>query len=341
MTNTSPTSNVRPASQLLRVPGDDTLWKKYSRRHEAPLSFVGSGAVHVLGFAVLWLFGYLFYLWIESPPKPLPIVGVRLQGDQAQVNHRDKPGERGKGDPDGQGDKDGQGLPDAEPQELFTPRPPLTPKEADTFRAVFPNNPELMDHEAVKPLFRLDKEVREQLMKNVNPPPQGDKDGKKKGGRGSGTPGDPDGRAPTNREERMLRWVLMFDTRDGQDYLHQLRDLGAIVAVPVGSDGKEYKFCDLTKRPYQFVDGDLASVNRIWWTDDKPQSVRSLMAVLGFQGRPSHFHAFVPQELEQHLFKIELAYKGLKEEQIFETKFKCVRGADGKYTVKVFEQTRK
>ena len=132
-----------------------------------------------------------------------------------------------------------------------------------------------------------------------------------------------------------------LETRGGEDYLEQLRYLGAIIAVPSGPRPGDYQFCDLSKQPSRFVEGDLAAIQRISWTDDNPASVRSLMAALGARGNPSHFIAFMPLELEAKLFQRELAFQGLREDQIFETKFKCVRGPGGKYDVRVIDQKRK
>jgi hypothetical protein len=141
-------------------------------------------------------------------------------------------------------------------------------------------------------------------------------------GEGSGT--------LTQREKRMLRWSMLFDTSSGRDYVSQLRGLGAILAVPVREEGNtpDYKIVrDLSARPAKLLDEDISKIQRIYWVDDKPQSVNDVMTILGVPVRPSHFVAFMPEELEQKLFKLEkdwLAKKnaGHTEDDIVETRFR-------------------
>ena len=65
-----------------------------------------------------------------------------------------------------------------------------------------------------------------------------------------------------------------------------------------------------------------------------------VMQALGLKMRPSHFVAFMPEKLEQKLFKLELEYEGLKEDQIDETKFEVVKTANC-YEPRVIDQTPK
>ena len=60
----------------------------------------------------------------------------------------------------------------------------------------------------------------------------------------------------TQRQKRVLRWTMLFDTRDGDEYAEQLRALGAILAVP-GKDREYLVIRDLSKRP---VTGQVQSV---------------------------------------------------------------------------------
>jgi hypothetical protein len=159
-------------------------------------------------------------------------------------------------------------------------------------------------------------------------------------GEGSGT--GPGKAKLTKREERMLRWSMRFSTQNGADYLKQLKGLGAILAIPV-SDGPnpQYEIIrDLDRRPPKLIKEDLSKIQRIYWVDDKPPSVAGVMEALGLQMHPSHFVAFMPGQLEQKLFKLELNYRGLREDQIHETKFEVVRGPGG-YEPRVIEQVPK
>src|SRR5262249_1049162 len=97
-----------------------------------------------------------------------------------------------------------------------------------------PNGKRLIDPGAVNPELeqfqQWIKEARERLNAGL-------------GGRGDpkGSPnGSPNGKKPSKREERQLRWTMIFNTRDGTDYATQLDALGAILAVP-SADGKEFE----------------------------------------------------------------------------------------------------
>src|SRR5207249_4473680 len=66
----------------------------------------------------------------------------------------------------------------------------------------------------------------------------------------------------------------------------------------------------------------------------------SLTHALGVQLDVKHFVAFMPPQVEEKLFNIERNYRHLKEDDIYETKFK-VRVMGGKYEPYVVEQTKK
>ena len=152
-------------------------------------------------------------------------------------------------------------------------------------------------------------------------------------------PGEGAGRIANKREKRQLRWAMTFNTQNGVDYLNQLDGLGAIVAIPQES-GQFLVYHNL-KNPREAKVEDITKFNRIYWVDDKPPSVAGVMDALGLQGmHPSHFVAFMPEKLEKKLFEMELNYKGLKEDQIHETKFEVVKTANG-YEPRVIDQTPK
>src|SRR5579871_806035 len=100
MATATPTqsSSPRPVGQPLRVPPDDTMWTKYSAHGEAPLSFVGSAATHILAFVLVGVIAFLAYMgWIFSkPPHDLPVDTVRMPGG-------------GGGNPKGEGNGSGIG----------------------------------------------------------------------------------------------------------------------------------------------------------------------------------------------------------------------------------------
>jgi hypothetical protein len=143
----------------------------------------------------------------------------------------------------------------------------------------------------------------------------------------------------------MLRWSMVFNTRTGEDYVRQLRGLGAVLAVPVKESPlpkgppPEYKLVrDLSRLPAQLLDEDLSQINRISWEDKDPRSVQEVMSALGLRLRPSHFKAFMPLKLETKLFELERDHRGLAEDQIEETKFRIVE-KNGRFEPQVIEQT--
>src|SRR5262249_2282402 len=133
---------------------------------------------------------------------------------------------------------------------------------------------------------------------------------------------------------------LIFNTRDGNDYATQLDALGAILAAPTGN-GVEYLLIrDLKTRPVQGKVEDLAALERIFWIDDKPESVAGLARALGLKTNPRHIVAFFPLELESKLAQMERDHAGRKEADIAETRFDIIRGPGG-YEPKVTFQSGK
>src|SRR5262249_33341013 len=106
--------------------------------------------------------------------------------------------------------------------------------------------------------------------------------------------------AAGQRMSRLLRWTLIFDTKDGEDYARQLQALGAFLAAPEGG-GRFRVFRDLAKRPATGRIEDLREVNHISWVDDKKESVQSLSKALGLEPVPQHIVAFFPVKLEREL----------------------------------------
>jgi hypothetical protein len=149
----------------------------------------------------------------------------------------------------------------------------------------------------------------------------------------------------TRQEKRMARWAMVFDTSSGRDYLRQLAGLGAVLAIPVkeGPKGAEYqvvKNANLLNPPARLVKEDLSKYKGIRWTDDNAESVAQVMKALGLAGRPSHFIAFMPQQLEDKLAGLEKKFAGRAEDDIYETRFK-VKAEGNRYTPVVIDQTPK
>jgi hypothetical protein len=326
----------------LRTPPEQQFWQRYSPHHEAPLSGIGTFAVHILLAGFLLMAGYLGWLSLGRSKIEPKIDVVRLDRG-------------GNGRPDlGNGPSDG-GQP-KEVADLAAPEPNSPPSESSP-------RPDLATPKSATPLppQETGKDANERIIKDANSNLQklerlnndlqkklgflaGARSGsERKGGSGDHNrgPGDgPDRGTIDRRMQRTLRWRLDFDTRNGEDYLRQLRGLGAILAIPKDSSGKEnWIIRDLAGRPPKLLNEDVTSFNRIFWIDDKAQTVASVMRALALDQKPERFIAFMPKELEDKLFDLEKSYRGLKEDEIQETVFK-VRVENDKFTPYVVQQSK-
>jgi hypothetical protein len=327
MTSTlpSPDAASRPEDQKL-VPPDERFWRRYSPHGELPLSGASSLAVHLLLFGLLLLSAWLAFAVFRQAGRALPVDAVRLE-----------PGGNPQGDGKAPGAGNGlieQGKGEEEISDPITDggekRPPLK-ANADVGRPIQFDEKELRrGHPGDAMVFDRLREANQRIRGTEGQRrPGGGKDGE---GDGPGVGKQGKGKLAEQRD-RMLRWSLLFDTQNGRDYVAQLGGLGAILAVPVGKDEKKPDFKiirDLSARPAKLLDEDIGKIQRIFWVDDKPQSVGDVMAVLGVKAKPSYFVAFMPEDLENKLLKLEKAYlekhhKGRTEGDIDETRFRIKR----------------
>ncbi|HWG43638.1 MAG TPA: hypothetical protein VN688_12695 [Gemmataceae bacterium] len=335
-----------PANQPL-VPPDERFWQRYSRHGELPLSGATSLALHLLVFGLAVLAAWLAYAVFSHTSRSLPVEAVRL----------DIGG--GGGDPRAKGEGPGRGEKVVEEGNKTEEAPANTETNDKVERPDLkvdpaPQKPPQFSDADLRRIQRSDtasSQAFERLAKaNIRVRlPDGKPAGRGQGGTGSGG-GSGDGQGTgtgngrgeghgklTQREKRMLRWSMLFNSNSGPDYLSQLQGLGAILAIPVreGAKGPEYQIVrDLSARPAKLLDEDISKIERIYWIDDKPQSVMDVMAVLRLPLQPSHFVAFMPKELEDKLLQLEIAYfekrhKGRGEDDILKTKFKINRTRKG------------
>src|SRR5262245_1631575 len=322
------------------VPPEERFWKRYSPHGEAPLSVSGSLALHVLVGGGLILAGVYLAALLYKPDRNIPVEAVRLG----------LPGKTGPGGDGLKGVAPGDGLKDDVPEgpddgPLFDDkslRPTaLTPVERKQIVQQYddPSSRILQDvnTDAMKRWARLDEGLRKRLSDGLRSgasrvgPPTG------KGGSGD----KPGGKLKlTQREKRMLRWHMLFTANSGKEYLAQLRSLGAILAIPVEEKkGAEpvYRLVRDLKPGAKLLKEDPSKLERIFWIDDKPQSVKDVVAALGLklERAPSRFVAFLPEKLEKELFAMEKRYveKVLKvkfdEDRIEQTRFQVVATAKG------------
>jgi hypothetical protein len=343
MATTTTSEKAVGGTQPISLPPEEKFWQRYSPHQEMPLSTIGSFAIHLLVIGGLILSAWLG--WFGFGKSDIP-----LKEDLVTFDNRPDPSEKDKvpeqkpggGNPanpiaateNKQGDPP-PGLgndkrPNLDLKPLATPDKLDLPKDDVVERLVLVSPPNIEMFETIKALG-LSKS-RDDLKPGKGPGGTG-KDGV--GGRN----GNPKGPLPIS-VKRMLRWSLIFNTRSGQDYLNQLRSLDAILAIPVG-DGNSFKIVrDLSGNgTARLLDEDVSSINRIFWSDNRPESVAAIMKAIGYPKTPSHFVAFMPKTLEQDMYELEAKYMGRSEDQIHETTFVVVRQRDGNYRPVVKSQT--
>jgi hypothetical protein len=303
------------------VPPEERFWVRYSPHHELPLSGVGSFTAHLLVIGLLLLCAYPLAHLFSRPVHQVPVEVVHLEPDGIPGGGGDGPAAR---PPAGKVEVGNEDRPNRHRDPDLPKRPELTVRGPKVEKVFDPKAVRQVQQGDLLPDPAAFKKLAEKVRSMEGEPGAG---GKVPGGNGEG-PGPGKGKL-NRRVERMLRWTLMFNTDNGADYLAQLRGLGAILAIPVNVENREFKFVRKLTPPAQLEEEDITKINRIYWVDEKPESVRDLMAALGVKMRPSFFVAFMPEELENKLFELEKAKAGGRpEDQILETKFKVKRTGD-------------
>jgi hypothetical protein len=232
-------------------------------------------------------------------------------------------------------------------------RPRLDPNQVASLPPAIKSNPALSEylknnHPNLANFVGTSKAAEDKLRQVVRRQPSGSpgRGGPgTDGGKGSGVgknegPGSGGDGTLSRREKRMLRWTLIFSTDprlQGRDYLQQLQGIGAILAIPT-PDGDYHIIRDLTQRPAQPRAEDLSQIDRIYWRDYDPNNVRDIAILLGLPVVPNHFAALMPKSVEDKMYQLEKDYKGLGEDQIYETKFKLRKTSSG-YQPFVISQT--
>jgi len=342
MTTAAPVSKVDPAQPLL--PPDEQFWQRYSPHGEMGISGTTSLVLHIL-ILVIVFFGALLVPWWLSTPSGKMLVQTVKRSNPNPLGGGGKPG--GIGDGPGLGalaapmltNKEEPALaqpliPDSEPPRLDSSTAKVAPPELRPD----PESERKMERGNNADIFKqIDATAMKKLRQGITPGAGKGGPGRK-GGKDAGDGTDKgkgvgDATATLDpRVVRMLRWVMQFETRNGPDYLAQLRSLDAILAIPMDKEGKQYKIIrDLSGQgPAKLLDEDLDKIQRIFWTDARPGSVKDMAGALGLKFVPQHFIAFMPEKLEAKLFELEKSKAGNRpEDEIDETKFKMERQPNG------------
>lgn len=324
-------------------PPEDAFWTRYSPHGEAPLSFAGSMGMHLLMFGVVVLLGMYALASQFKEEVKLPVEPVRIiPGGGGTPGGDPKEGKGGTGTVPQEDVKDE--IPKF-PELNLAPKPQLS--EVQRQELTKDLNPEdlqpIMESRAAPAIAALEQNIREKLANGIRAaegkagPGSGGGAGTGSGdGVGGGTGKGPKPKDLTKREKRMLRWHMIFTASTGPEYVAQMRAMGAVLAFPVGPD--KYQTVRDLKPGAKLQDEDLNGIQRIYWIDDKPASVRDVLAALGINlsPTPARFIAFMPEELEKKLYDMEKAYiervlrVKFNEDKIEETIFR-VTNIRGKY----------
>ena len=287
------------------------FWARYSPNYESVSSFIISFIVHIALVVLIMMLGWegLKKAIIGDVNRRMGVSSVRVGGSTAS------------GSPDAkEEDETIKALPKNKSidQESISDTPlKLNPAPIDKINVNKNPVKSLVDDANVKAqeLSRLGQNLKSKMM-----------DGMKGVGNTKGD-GVGDGRG-----ERMLRWIMVFNTTNGTDYLAQLMDLNARIAFPdPDKPGKFLVISNLGAKPTTTIELDLSAVSDIFWVDDKAQSVSNLSRAMGLQVKTEAFVVLMPVSVEEKLQKLEKnSLNGAKEEDIQETRF-AISKTGGKY----------
>jgi hypothetical protein len=320
MTTADPELDAPPKRRSMFLASLEWIWRRYSPNGEFPLSSLASFALYIFLIGIIPLLAWAYL----APDQTQPAVDVIRVADAAEA----APDDGTEFSPE-------DGLQMNEPSDApDVPLPETVPAEqvekvdqAQITEKVGPLEApkERLDDLAKRAAesARRAQEALDKFNDKLNHGNQG-----KSGDRGSGTA----------RGARPARWVLHFRNASTRDYMEQLEGLGASIAFP--DTGDKWRFYSKpASNPSSFELRDLNTENRLYWKDDRADSVRAVADFLGVRSAP-FMTAFLPLKLEDRMLQMELSYKNLEEDEIASTHFEVVARGGG-YDVIVVEQIPK
>src|SRR5262245_53609004 len=291
------------------VPGEETVWEKYSPNGEPALSGISSLLLHGLLLGLLVFSAAIAGCWS----------GQKVDLDEletVEIGNGEEGG--GGGNPEGEGNAPGNlSRPQDDVKQLTedkTPKPVL-PEEDLKVKASKPDEipdpsdlvmEKLKNKQEAKKLGPVLKDALEGLAgKGLGGSGQGGGEGTGFGkGKGSGV-GDGTGRM-NRRGRRQMRWELFWGQLDARVYLQQTEAAG-MWPVVIDRNGNPMKVVDYRQKPAKLELMDVKASKRNWFTDDKADSTTNIAAELGLDFVPVAVLFFYPIEFEEALLKKELA----------------------------------
>ena len=315
---------------LTPVPPDESFWRKHNRHLEMPTSLVLSLLIMAAAFAV---FAVLMLYAINPGPEKAPPPISMVDGGG--------PDEAGLGNVDA-----GQSGSDLKKAEATTPAPSLAVSQTpatDLPEVRTPDTPTPETDLGDRPSEAKPSDygqVADLMSRKLLPGSGGNRDGQGRSGIGAGA--GETGSGDDITKARSLRWVIKFKTVGGQDYLDQLRALGAVVLVPTPENREKFFIFRDLKDPKPGVlatdEEILAMDKQVQFLDADRTTLATLEPVLHLDFRMSLFHAVFPAGLEQEMAAKERAYRGRSPQDIASTTFQAVKKG-GAYHLEVTAQT--
>lgn len=299
---------------------EQPFWERYNQRLEMPVGV----AIAVVMFATAVAF--VVYFTGRDGPNKKPVPMVFAGGDD----------DSGDGSPGGGGQLADGKPPSTEDQNLMVKDVALRENIEKEVRDKLDLEPgaEVPASESAA-LAQLDKDIRDKLLGARSGTGKGTSGGNNDGGTGPG------GFGASSTYARGLRWVIKFETSNGQDYINQIGGIGGSMLVPVPPDNKTMLYFKnpSTGQSTPATDADIQTVGGlIQFSEVNPETVKAVAGALKLSFTPKFFYAYFPHNLEEKLSALEKNYQNKKPEQIRKTIFKViVRG--GSYDFVVTDQT--
>lgn len=311
-------------------PPEESFDEKYNKRLEFPMALVSAILIHVfVGALLIFVLFYIIGLGDDKSGVPVKLVDLGGFDDGGEGSA----GSGGVEDPFFKADGDpSKFLQDslADPTKL-----PEINEVKQTIKYLDPTGNLPVSNANAAAYASLDESVRKKLLGAR----QGS--GKEQGGGFDNSKGKgPGGTGADSTLGRNMRWVLRFKVSSGQDYLDQLKLMGAELLVPIPNTDKCILIANISSPKDQrtATDDDMRRLaDKIKFSDSRPEAVRGVSRTLGLDFTPNSFWAFFPKELEDDLAKKETGYRNRRAEDIEETIFR-VTTRGGSYELLVDEQ---
>lgn len=320
----TPDPNAPP---VVAGPPDEELWEKYNKHLEFPTGVVTAILLHV---AIAALLVVIFKYLIKPEARDLPPIVLKEVGGLDDFG-AGSAGSGGEPEPERTTDPTKEVLNQIDPKDL----PKIREKAAEALKQIDPNMPVTEANKLA--IGQLDEAIRNKFARQGS--------GKEKGKGFDGSKGTgPGGTGSDATFARSMRWSLWFNVTGGNDYVGQLRAMGAKILVWIPPENKRYIFIpDLGNPSVQKSAGaeDIDAIaDLMQFSEARRGEVREVAQALKLDFNPTVFTAVFSKELEAELARKEIAYNNLRPDDIAKTSFEVkVIGNEVRITVR--EQVRK